>query len=115
MTLTRLHRMPAPILAAALLGLAAGGAQASDQPAGASAGYRACGNVTITPNSGDAFARVRAKGLSCGRARTTLRRWAKHSYKPSTGPVGWRCGAFAAAQRTTCKRRAQRISFLNGT
>jgi hypothetical protein len=77
--------------------------------------FTRCGTVTITPRSGDGLVDVRALGLSCGSARTTLRNWAKNGYRPTTGPVTWRCTAAAPAKRSTCSRGSQRITYVSGT
>jgi hypothetical protein len=112
----RLRRLAVPLsTATVLLAVAAGGADAAGESARASASYKRCGTVIITPHSGAGFADVRALNITCGNARSTLRRWANNRYRPTTGPYTWRCTPARPAQRSTCRRGTQRITFLSGT
>lgn len=49
--------------------------------------YRHCNRVKFTPNSGDAFVRIRARGTGCGAARRTLRSFRDVGWRQQ----GWRC------------------------
>jgi hypothetical protein len=79
-----------------------------------------CGNVVITPNSGNALSDVRASGISCRAARRKLRGWAKNGYRPTAGPRGYRCRSVGETipGRVKCKRKGRRrpiISYISGT
>jgi hypothetical protein len=50
-----------------------------------------CGEVTITPNSGDGLFEIEATGIRCDEARAVLEEWGKDDYSPSAGPRGYDC------------------------
>jgi len=84
----------------------------------AAARTRRCGNLVFTPQSGDVLGSIRARGISCKRARSKLRAWRRNSYRPSSGPRGYRCRGGGPGKRSTCRRKGRRvpvISFISGT
>jgi len=81
-----------------------------------------CKSVVITPRSGNQLYGVKARGVSCSKARRALRRWGKNRYRPRTGPRGYRCRTVrrfpAGNVRLRCRagkgRTSKAIGFNTG-
>lgn len=70
----------------------------------ATASYQRCGNVAITPNSGDLWAKVKVSGVSCAYARRFLRR--------TSLPAGWRERVVRRSDPAVCG--GPRVKFYKG-
>jgi len=65
---------------------------------------RSCGTVTVTPNSGDFWANVRVRDVSCAYASRFL--------KQSSLPAGWRGRVVRQSDPAACG--GQRIRYSKG-
>jgi len=75
-----------------------------------------CGSLIITPQSDNALLHIRTRGIGCRSARRRLRAWAKHGYRPMTGPRGYRCKMptpYQEGQRIRCHRKGHRLPVIS--
>lgn len=83
---------------------------------------RSCGSLVFTPHSGDALARIKARGIGCRAARRKLTAWRRNSYRPVKGPRGYRCDWGPQGPRPAARVHCRRIgaslpviSYTSGT
>lgn len=65
--------------------------------AGEESAAQACGDVVVTPNSGDGLFAVEAQGISCDDATEVLKRWGKAGY-PGGAPEGFACETLSTTE-----------------
>jgi len=66
------------------------------------------------PQSDVGLYKIWAQRLSCGRARSILKKWYYDRSAPDSGPSGWACRTFSRGQytlRTYCFQGRKKISY----
>lgn len=105
------HRALLRLAFTAIVALLAFGGSATEASAGNAPIHR-CGNLIVTPQSDNVLLHIRTRGIGCRAARRKLLAWAKHGYRPQTGPRGYRCKPLRQKLHTRCHRTGHRLPVI---